>query len=234
MQYQYRTLSRGGASLMEQLRQEFGQRAVARHVCVCQLRVYGRKPLAPLSNSTQHDADKKKSEDRPFFSDQIFVHSKLMLVDDESVIIGSNNLNDRSLIGDRDSELGAIISGASVVKKLRLKLWLEHLGISSQDFASSPELVATLDNPASEQAFSLWRQRAELNTKIFEKVFPSIPSNNIRTWAEFQQILADDSKVVGGAHRNSQDMQLEHAEAELKVEGGAWASLPSPSWFLSR
>lgn len=33
----------------------------------------------------------------------IYVHSKLMIVDDKRAIIGSANINDRSLLGDRDS-----------------------------------------------------------------------------------------------------------------------------------
>jgi len=33
----------------------------------------------------------------------IYVHSKLMIVDDKKVICGSANINDRSLLGNRDS-----------------------------------------------------------------------------------------------------------------------------------
>lgn len=40
----------------------------------------------------------------------IYVHSKLMIVDDKHVICGSANINDRSLIGKRDSELAAVVS----------------------------------------------------------------------------------------------------------------------------
>ena len=39
----------------------------------------------------------------------IYVHAKLLIVDDTRVIIGSANLNDRSMIGDRDSEFNALI-----------------------------------------------------------------------------------------------------------------------------
>ena len=39
----------------------------------------------------------------------VYVHSKLMIVDDKFVICGSANINDRSLIGKRDSELAAVI-----------------------------------------------------------------------------------------------------------------------------
>ena len=45
----------------------------------------------------------------------IYVHSKLIIVDDKHVICGSANINDRSLIGDRDSELAAIISDTEFV-----------------------------------------------------------------------------------------------------------------------
>ena len=39
----------------------------------------------------------------------IYVHSKLMIVDDRRCIIGSANINDRSLMGDRDSELAIVV-----------------------------------------------------------------------------------------------------------------------------
>lgn len=39
----------------------------------------------------------------------IYVHSKLMIVDDKRVIVGSANINDRSLLGNRDSEIAICI-----------------------------------------------------------------------------------------------------------------------------
>jgi phosphatidylserine/phosphatidylglycerophosphate/cardiolipin synthase-like enzyme len=36
---------------------------------------------------------------------QIYVHSKLMIIDDRMALIGSANINDRSLLGSRDSEV---------------------------------------------------------------------------------------------------------------------------------
>ena len=38
----------------------------------------------------------------------VYVHSKMMIVDDRFVILGSANINDRSMCGNRDSELGVI------------------------------------------------------------------------------------------------------------------------------
>lgn len=39
----------------------------------------------------------------------IYVHSKLMIVDDKIAICGSANINDRSMIGKRDSEIAVLI-----------------------------------------------------------------------------------------------------------------------------
>ncbi len=38
-----------------------------------------------------------------------------MLVDDESILCGSANINDRSLLGDRDSEIAVITRGEDFV-----------------------------------------------------------------------------------------------------------------------
>lgn len=38
------------------------------------------------------------------------MHSKCIIVDDEYILLGSANINDRSLNGDRDSELAMIMS----------------------------------------------------------------------------------------------------------------------------
>lgn len=78
----------------------------------------------------------------------IYVHSKLMIVDDAYVITGSANINQRSLDGDRDSELaiGAYqsqhlctdyeTSPKGEIHKFRLNLFTEHLGTEfSFDFS---------------------------------------------------------------------------------------------------
>ena len=39
----------------------------------------------------------------------VYVHSKLLIIDDLRVLMGSANINDRSLIGDRDSEIAMVV-----------------------------------------------------------------------------------------------------------------------------
>jgi phosphatidylserine/phosphatidylglycerophosphate/cardiolipin synthase-like enzyme len=67
----------------------------------------------------------------------IYVHSKLMIVDDRYVIIGSANLNERSLNGGRDTEICIGMWPATdkqaqtcvdQVTAFRRRLWLEHFG----------------------------------------------------------------------------------------------------------
>ena len=64
----------------------------------------------------------------------IYVHSKLMIVDDERAIIGSANINDRSLLGSRDSELACVIEEKNGnIFDLRARLFDEHFGLSRQE-----------------------------------------------------------------------------------------------------
>lgn len=42
-------------------------------------------------------------------TEQIYVHSKIMVADDRAAIVGSANLNDRSLLGMRDSEIAVVV-----------------------------------------------------------------------------------------------------------------------------
>jgi len=46
----------------------------------------------------------------------IYVHSKLLIVDDCKVIIASANINDRSMLGSRDSELGIVVEDTRTVE----------------------------------------------------------------------------------------------------------------------
>lgn len=83
--------------------------------------------------------------------DHATVHSKLVLIDDEFVTIGSANFQSRSMFGI-DSELHtAIVAEDDLVKNLRMKLWAEHwiLDRTNRDIA---EGLKDLD-----KALALWR-----------------------------------------------------------------------------
>eukprot|EP01138_Halocafeteria_seosinensis_P006300 gb/GECG01006441.1/.p1 GENE.gb/GECG01006441.1/~~gb/GECG01006441.1/.p1 ORF type:complete len:1781 (+),score=167.34 gb/GECG01006441.1/:1-5343(+) len=94
--YEHRTLWRGKYSLLGRLVEEFPQVDLTDYVCFLMTRTY---------EFTQNLLQ----------SDQVFIHSKLMIVDDRSAIVSSANINDRSFGGDRDSEMGSVISSEVLI-----------------------------------------------------------------------------------------------------------------------
>lgn len=66
----------------------------------------------------------------------IYVHSKMAIFDDEYILVGSANINDRSLGGTRDTEIamGAYqpnVGADGDVANFRKCLWSEHLGVGA-------------------------------------------------------------------------------------------------------
>ncbi|PRQ17871.1 putative phospholipase D [Rosa chinensis] len=82
----------------------------------------------------------------------IYVHSKGMIVDDEYVILGSANINQRSMEGPRDTEIamGAYQPHHTWTRKLssphgkvygyRMSLWAEHIGLVEECFKQPESL----------------------------------------------------------------------------------------------
>ena len=79
-----------------------------------------------------------------FVQEELYVHSKLLIADDKVVICGSSNINDRSQLGDHDSELAIVMEDTDILEStmegkpfqagrhaatLRRHLWREHLGL---------------------------------------------------------------------------------------------------------
>lgn len=79
-----------------------------------------------------------------FVSEELYIHSKLLIADDRVVICGSANLNDRSQLGSHDSEIAVIIQdptrldstmdgrafrASKFAASLRRQLFRKHLGL---------------------------------------------------------------------------------------------------------
>ena len=73
----------------------------------------------------------------------IYVHSKMMIVDDSYIIVGSANINQRSLAGTRDTEMAVGCWQTAFppnnpygdVHKFRMSLWTEHFRYCDMTFA---------------------------------------------------------------------------------------------------
>ncbi|MDA7086905.1 phospholipase D-like domain-containing protein [Pseudomonas sp. SA3-5] len=129
-------------------------------------------------------------------TEQIYVHSKLLIADDRVAILGSANINDRSLQGSRDSELAVIVRDSTpaqakldgkclhtvgkAVQQLRMDLWKKHFGLAiTQPSGVSPAagLAQYLEQPAAEQTWRAIQERAQANTDFYNESFDFIPQN---------------------------------------------------------
>lgn len=113
-----------------------------------------KDPLSPRvtpipSQATASTAETEKSiwddDDREYYvSELVYIHDKILIVDDRIVLIGSANINDRSQLGNRDSEIAMLIEDTDMVSSymdgkeykaakfahsLRMQLFKEHLGL---------------------------------------------------------------------------------------------------------
>ncbi|KAJ5501818.1 Phospholipase D family [Penicillium expansum] len=76
--------------------------------------------------------------------EELYVHGKVCIVDDRTIICGSANINDRSQLGSHDSELAIVMEDQDLIDSqmngqpyrasrlaatLRRQLWREHLGL---------------------------------------------------------------------------------------------------------
>jgi phospholipase D1/2 len=89
-------------------------------------------------------ADGNVDEIDAFVSEELYIHSKILVADDRIVICGSANLNDRSQLGDHDSEIAVVIedtatapssmngtsyTAARFAASLRRQIFRKHLGL---------------------------------------------------------------------------------------------------------
>lgn len=171
MHWQFETICRGQTSLYAELRKWTA--TPEEYIYFFGLRSFGVMPNASLA------------------TEQIYVHSKLMIVDDCKAIIGSANINDRSMVGDRDSEIAVVIEDVHYLPSstigelcgtLRLDLFKEHLGLNGNS--------ANIMDPASDVTWQLWQEYAKANTATFESVFYCAPSNSMKNFASFQSSSA--------------------------------------------
>nr|GMC92272.1 phospholipase D alpha 1-like [Ipomoea batatas] len=94
------------------------------------------------SEKPDNDTDYSRAQEARRF--MIYVHAKMMIVDDEYIIVGSANINQRSMDGARDSEIamGAYQPHHLSVRQpargqvhgFRMALWYEHLGMLDNCF----------------------------------------------------------------------------------------------------
>lgn len=125
MQCQFRSICRGESSIFGRLRAEGIE--PEDYIQFYSLRSWGK--IGP---------------NKQIVTEQLYIHAKCMVVDDRIAIIGSANINERSMLGPRDSECAAVVRDTDMIwstmsgepyqvgrftHALRMRLMREHLGI---------------------------------------------------------------------------------------------------------
>ncbi|KAF8641650.1 hypothetical protein AX16_009876 [Volvariella volvacea WC 439] len=124
----------------------------------------------------------EEEERNAYVSELLYIHTKLMIVDDRRVIMGSANINDRSQKGDGDSEICLVVEDQDMIESrmdghrymaarfaatLRRKLFKEHLGLIN------PQIVK------------------DDTQEITDFMHPAPRPNPDETWSQEDQLVAD-------------------------------------------
>ncbi|MBN3298531.1 PLD1 Phospholipase, partial [Amia calva] len=178
MHFNFRTMIRGENSIISQVKKEMGDQWI-NYISFCGLRTH-----AELGGR--------------LVTELIYIHSKMLIADDNTVIIGSANINDRSMLGKRDSEVAVIIEDTETVPSLMdgqpyeagkfgLQLRLECFKLILGGF-SDPTIDVT--DPISERFYKdVWMATSARNATIYEKVFRCLPSSVVRNNTELREFL---------------------------------------------
>ncbi|XP_022518671.2 phospholipase D1a isoform X1 [Astyanax mexicanus] len=180
MHFNYRTMIRGDKSIISQLKKEMDDQWM-NYISFCGLRTHA------------------ELEGR-LVTELIYVHSKLLIADDNTVIIGSANINDRSMLGKRDSEVAVIVEDTQTLLsvmdgqkyqagKFALQLRLECFKTILGGFQDP---TIDVSDPISDRFYKeVWMTTAGRNATIYEKVFRCLPSSLVRN---LQELLSFQTK----------------------------------------
>lgn len=145
MECQFRSICRGSDSIFGRLRREGLE--PEDFVQFYSLRTWGK--IGPT---------------QALVTEQLYIHAKVIVVDDRVALIGSANINERSMLGNRDSECAAVVRDTDMIKStmggkeylvgrfahtLRMRLMREHLGLDV-DEVMEEERRAKLDREEAE------------------------------------------------------------------------------------
>uniref|UniRef100_A0A672R4I0 phospholipase D n=1 Tax=Sinocyclocheilus grahami TaxID=75366 RepID=A0A672R4I0_SINGR len=206
LHFTYRTINRGEQSILSRLKEQM-QDEWTQYISLCGLRTHSELGQSPVT-------------------ELIYVHSKALIADDRCYIIGSANINDRSMLGSRDSELAVLVEDEervpSVMNGEEYQAGPLALALRKECFSvllgakSDPNL--NIDDPVCDNFFNdVWNKIAQTNAIIYEKVFRCLPLDSIRNLRELQE------------HVNAENLSLtypEKAKEELQAIQGILVHFP--------
>ncbi|KAM9712896.1 phospholipase D1 isoform 1-T1 [Menidia menidia] len=202
MHFNYRTMNRGDNSIVSQLKKEMGGHSN----WMDYISIAGLRTHAELEGK--------------LVTELIYVHSKMLIADDNTVIIGSANINDRSMLGKRDSEVAVVVEDSDMVESLmdgspyragRFALSL-RLECFRMILGANTDPSIDVSDPISDRFYKdTWMTTCVRNASIYQKVFRCLPSSDVHSLAELEGFLSQP-----GLDREDPGRALEEL---LKVRG---------------
>ena len=148
----------------------------------------------------------------------IYIHSKLMIIDDRTVILGSANINDRSMLGTRDSEFAVLINesqrlnskmdgkdykAANFAYTFRLNLFAEHLGVDPKN--------NILFDPLSDEFLKLVQNTAHNNTIIYRNLWGCYPDDQYKSFKDLRNYKPLSKEELLESYKNEKGKIIGHA-----------------------
>jgi len=171
----YKTINHGENSLIEQLKKDPNIKSPSNYINFYGLRNHRKIKGIPRT-------------------EEIYIHSKLMIIDDEIVIVGSANINDRSMLGSRDAEIALIIEDTQKINSimagheakvsklaynLRTKLFKEHFDMD----------IGLCQDPLNDELQKAIKENSRKNTEIYRDVFRVYPDDNVTKFEQLDAFL---------------------------------------------
>lgn len=184
-------------------------------------------------------------------TEQVYVHTKLLIVDDLIAIVGSANINDRSLAGGRDSELAVLLMDSAsqtapldgknpinvrkLAHELRVKLWKKHFALLGSGDGVNPasDLAAVVDKPADPATWRAIQTVAKANAAVYAKAFRWVPRDGASIWPvwDSKRKFSDDPRTEQNEAAPVARIrsEVEPFEAKMPFSEGFWKSPPAAS-----
>jgi phospholipase D1/2 len=152
----------------------------------------------------------EEDEINAFVSEELYIHTKLLIADDRVVICGSANLNDRSQLGYHDSEIAVVVEDSTQVDSkmngrqfkaahfaasLRREIFRKHLGLlPPQDWTKPTDNFLPINKAPNSYD---WNSTSDVLVQDplsadFDKLWTSTASTNTEVFAKAFHCVPDD------------------------------------------
>ncbi|KAH3685525.1 hypothetical protein WICPIJ_003506, partial [Wickerhamomyces pijperi] len=165
---------------------------------------------------------------RRIVTEQLYIHSKILIVDDRTALIGSANINERSQRGNRDSEVGCIVRDTETVDvtmngephkagrfahTLRMRLMREHVGIDvdtleivEKRFKKIEEMAAANTEHKTHNFTKREYEVASSKVELASRDVLNLPDGTIK-WKKYRQ---QNQNQQNQAKKNIPEPQTSH------------------------